>query len=118
MAERNRRGRGAADDDEPIEDVTSDREETRGGTAVKARPATRAPRFGLFRWIGRFIREVVAELRKVIWPTRKELVTYAAVVVVFIARDDGHHRPAGPGFRTRRPGGLRRLTVRTDNRRH
>src|SRR5690606_21285054 len=76
---------GAADDDEPIEDVTSDREETRGGTAVKARPATRAPRFGLFRWIGRFIREVVAELRKVIWPTRKELVTYAAVVVVFIA---------------------------------
>ena len=83
MAERNRRGRGAADDDEPIEDVTSDREETRGGTAVKARPATRAPRFGLFRWIGRFIREVVAELRKVIWPTRKELVTYA--VVVFIA---------------------------------
>jgi len=85
VAERNRRGRGAADDDEPIEDVTSDREETRGGTAVKARPATRAPRFGLFRWIGRVIREVVAELRKGIWPTRKELVTYAAVVVVFIA---------------------------------
>ena len=28
---------------------------------------------------------MVAELRKVIWPTRKELVTYAAVVVVFIA---------------------------------
>jgi preprotein translocase subunit SecE len=27
----------------------------------------------------------VAELRKVIWPTRKELVTYAVVVVFFIA---------------------------------
>ena len=31
-----------------------------------------------------FIRQVVAELRKVIWPTRKELVTYTAVALVFI----------------------------------
>ncbi|MEV6928232.1 preprotein translocase subunit SecE [Dactylosporangium sp. NPDC051485] len=31
-----------------------------------------------------FIREVVAELRKVIWPTRKELSTYTVVVVVFV----------------------------------
>ena len=35
--------------------------------------------------IGRFYREVVAELRKVIWPTRKELVTYTTVVVVFVS---------------------------------
>ena len=38
--------------------------------------------------IGRFInfvREVVAELQKVIWPTRKELLTYTTVVVVFVA---------------------------------
>ncbi|MGB9376051.1 MAG: preprotein translocase subunit SecE [Mycobacteriales bacterium] len=34
---------------------------------------------------GRFYREVVAELRKVIWPTRKELVTYTTVVVVFVS---------------------------------
>jgi preprotein translocase subunit SecE len=27
----------------------------------------------------------VAELRKVIWPTRKELLTYTAVVVVFVS---------------------------------
>ena len=33
----------------------------------------------------RFVREVVAELRKVIWPTRKELLTYTTVVVVFVA---------------------------------
>lgn len=31
-----------------------------------------------------FVREVVAELRKVIWPTRKELVAYTAVVVIFV----------------------------------
>jgi len=31
-----------------------------------------------------FIRQVVAELRKVIWPTRRELVTYTTVALVFI----------------------------------
>lgn len=33
----------------------------------------------------RFLREVVAELRKVIWPTRKQLVTYTVVVLVFVS---------------------------------
>ncbi|RZS40700.1 preprotein translocase subunit SecE [Herbihabitans rhizosphaerae] len=33
----------------------------------------------------RFLREVVAELRKVIWPTRKQMITYTAVVLVFVA---------------------------------
>ena len=37
------------------------------------------------RSIGRFLREVVAELRKVIWPGRKELITYTTVVIVFVA---------------------------------
>ena len=31
-----------------------------------------------------FLREVRSELRKVIWPTRKELVTYTTVVIVFV----------------------------------
>ena len=31
-----------------------------------------------------FTRQVVAELRKVIWPTRKELVTYTTVALAFI----------------------------------
>jgi preprotein translocase subunit SecE len=31
-----------------------------------------------------FVRQVIAELRKVIWPTRKELVTYTTVAIVFI----------------------------------
>jgi preprotein translocase subunit SecE len=35
--------------------------------------------------VSRFFREVVAELGKVIWPTRKELVTYTAVVIVFVS---------------------------------
>jgi preprotein translocase subunit SecE len=34
--------------------------------------------------IARFVREVVAELRKVNWPSRKELLTYTVVVLVFV----------------------------------
>ncbi len=37
------------------------------------------------RSVGRFLREVIAELGKVIWPGRKELITYATVVIVFVA---------------------------------
>ena len=40
---------------------------------------------GLFSRTFRFLREVVAELRKVIWPTRKQMITYTAVVLVFVA---------------------------------
>ncbi|MET7773875.1 preprotein translocase subunit SecE [Nocardia sp. NPDC005366] len=32
----------------------------------------------------KFMREVVAELRKVIWPNRKQMVTYTSVVLVFV----------------------------------
>ena len=54
-------------------------------------PAARSPRAaartsgGPFARLSRFVREVIAELGKVIWPTRKELVTYTAVVIVFVS---------------------------------
>ena len=47
------------------------------------KPAERSGR-GPVRRLTRFVREVIAELRKVIWPTRNELLTYAAVVIVFV----------------------------------
>ncbi|HEV2639238.1 MAG TPA: preprotein translocase subunit SecE [Actinocrinis sp.] len=31
-----------------------------------------------------FYRQIVAEMRKVVWPTRAELSTYTAVVIVFV----------------------------------
>ncbi|MDT0200743.1 preprotein translocase subunit SecE [Nocardioides sp. AE5] len=31
-----------------------------------------------------FLKQVVAELRKVVWPTQQELVTYFIVVLVFV----------------------------------
>jgi preprotein translocase subunit SecE len=38
----------------------------------------------VFSRLALFIRQVIAELRKVIWPTRKELIAYTTVVVVFV----------------------------------
>jgi preprotein translocase subunit SecE len=32
----------------------------------------------------RLVRESVGEMRKVLWPSRSELVTYAIVVIVFV----------------------------------
>jgi preprotein translocase subunit SecE len=34
--------------------------------------------------LGLFFRQVMAELRKVIWPTRDQLVTYFVVVLVLV----------------------------------
>lgn len=51
-------------------------------TAARNRPEQRG---NIFARIWRFILEVVAELRKVIWPTRKQMVTYTIVVLVFVS---------------------------------
>ena len=39
---------------------------------------------GLIARLVRFVRQVIAELKKVVRPTRQELLTYASVVVVFV----------------------------------
>jgi preprotein translocase subunit SecE len=39
---------------------------------------------GLPSRVALFYRQVLAELRKVVWPTRKELITYTSVVIVFV----------------------------------
>ncbi len=44
-----------------------------------------AEKLGLFARVGLFYRQVVSELTKVVWPTRKQLSTYTAVVLVFVA---------------------------------
>jgi preprotein translocase subunit SecE len=39
---------------------------------------------GIFGRIGLIYRQVVSELRKVVWPTRNQLTTYTSVVLVFV----------------------------------
>ncbi|MFI9813235.1 preprotein translocase subunit SecE [Saccharothrix variisporea] len=56
----------------------------RKGRPTRAR-GDQEKRAGFFARIVRYIREVVSELRKVIWPTRKQMITYTSVVLVFVA---------------------------------
>jgi preprotein translocase subunit SecE len=60
----------------------------RDGEGTRSRAAAeraRAAEVRQKRNLGRFLREVVAELRKVIWPGRRELITYTTVVIIFVA---------------------------------
>ena len=58
--------------DEPSEDVVAN--------AKRDRASRRNP----FARMALFIRQVIAELRKVVTPTRKELVSFTVVVLVFV----------------------------------
>jgi preprotein translocase subunit SecE len=51
-------------------------------TVTRTEAATPRPAGG--RGPTRFVRESISELRKVLWPSRNELVTYSAVVIVFV----------------------------------
>jgi preprotein translocase subunit SecE len=94
-----RRGRITAGDEDEDEDEaprsrraarerTPSRPAARAGSGTRSRAAAEKARAGEVRQrrsIRRFLREVVAELRKVIWPGRRELITYTTVVIVFVA---------------------------------
>ncbi|WP_026481805.1 preprotein translocase subunit SecE [Agromyces subbeticus] len=58
--------------DEPSEDVVAN--------AKRDRAARRNP----FSRVALFIRQVIAELKKVVTPTRKELLSFTTVVLVFV----------------------------------
>lgn len=51
--------------------AVQDRRDSRGDDRGPTGPAT-------------FLRQVVAELRKVVWPTQQQLITYFFVVLVFV----------------------------------
>ncbi len=40
---------------------------------------------GPFARIGLFHRQIIAELRKVVWPSRSDLMSYTSVVIFFVA---------------------------------
>ncbi len=59
--------------------------EGKGAPTPRRAPTTTEKRPNVLARFGRFLREVVAELRKVIWPTRNQMVTYTIVVIAFVA---------------------------------
>jgi len=58
--------------------------QTRGEAAEKRSGAGGAAKRGTRTTPALFFRQMVGELRKVIWPTRSMLVTYTVVCVVFV----------------------------------
>jgi preprotein translocase subunit SecE len=58
--------------------------DTPGEDVVAVAKLERQARRGPFARIALFLRQVVAELRKVVTPTRRELVTYTGVVLGFV----------------------------------
>jgi preprotein translocase subunit SecE len=54
-------------------------------TARKSSGPSRNPFVYPFVYVWTYLKEVVAELRKVIWPNRKQMVSYTSVVLVFLA---------------------------------
>jgi preprotein translocase subunit SecE len=65
--------------------VTQTRPDASSAKPARPSKADARTRGGLLARLSRFLREVVAELGKVIWPTRKELVTYTTVVIIFVS---------------------------------
>ncbi|MFC8589455.1 MULTISPECIES: preprotein translocase subunit SecE [unclassified Streptomyces] len=59
-------------DDETSE---SKRKSRKGGKRGKKGPLGR---------LALFYRQIIAELRKVVWPTRSQLSTYTTVVIIFV----------------------------------
>ena len=53
------------------------------GKSAKAKGVE--PKQGLFGRIALFVRQVIAEMKKVVTPTRGELISYTGVVIAFVA---------------------------------
>ena len=87
-AARRERRASAAGDAKPDADKARPAGREKAEKTAKDRPTPKrdrkAKQASLFSRLVRFIREVWAELRKVIWPTRKQMVTYTTVVLVFV----------------------------------
>lgn len=52
--------------------------------AASVEADAKATKNGFWGRIVQFVRQVIAELKKVVWPTRDELTTFFVVVIVFV----------------------------------
>jgi preprotein translocase subunit SecE len=91
---RTRRGAVGTDGDSdevdaaPATDASGSKDDGDGPKAKKK--TARKPKDGKgrpnpFVFVFTYLKEVVAELRKVIWPNRKQMISYTTVVLVFLA---------------------------------
>ena len=84
---RNRRGAaGASAGDETADGDASDDAgaESAASKKAKKKAAKTGPSRNPVMYVINYLRQVVAELRKVIWPNRKQMVSYTSVVLTFL----------------------------------
>jgi preprotein translocase subunit SecE len=85
-------GRGTATTRNQVRDVTDavgsidmpDAEDEAPENRKKTRKGGKRGKKGPLGRLALFYRQIVAELRKVVWPTRSQLTTYTTVVIVFV----------------------------------
>ena len=74
--------RSGGDDSAPVTDAKP----TKNGDGKKPRAAKKSgPSRNPITFVINYLKQVVAELRKVIWPNRKQMVSYTTVVLIFLA---------------------------------
>ena len=69
-----------------VELTESDADDDTAKKAKKAKKARKSdqPSSNPFLFVYNYLKQVVAELRKVIWPNRKQMGTYTSVVLAFL----------------------------------
>ncbi|MEY8018070.1 preprotein translocase subunit SecE [Mycobacterium servetii] len=80
---------GGAGGDESSAEAGTGKGRAKKGLKSKAAKAPKATKAGSsanpFVFVYNYLKQVVAEMRKVIWPNRKQMLTYTSVVLVFLA---------------------------------
>jgi len=66
---------GSIDTPDAQDEAPESKKTRKGGKRAKKGPLKR---------LATFYRQIIAELRKVVWPTRNQLTTYTTVVIVFV----------------------------------
>ncbi|GAA0662255.1 hypothetical protein GCM10010193_11900 [Kitasatospora atroaurantiaca] len=79
---------GAADATTPVngEETLSRRDRKRANRSAggDGKKSGKRAKKGVFARAALFYRQIIAELRKVVWPSRHDLMQYTSVVVVFV----------------------------------
>lgn len=81
---RSRQRADAGDASGAVELTESDADDSDKAKKAKKAKKSDQPSSNPFVFVFTYLKQVVGELRKVIWPNRKQMVTYTAVVLIFV----------------------------------
>lgn len=87
---RSRQRVATEDDGEPTSEAVDVAEEDEGAKPKKAKKTKKTGKDGKppgpnpIIFVFNYLKQVVGELRKVIWPNRKQMITYTSVVLAFL----------------------------------